>query len=146
MVWGINLLSFFFVLILISLFLIINNIKYSYVIIRLILYGLIISSVISRYYNLYLGLLFLLVYVGRLLLFMLYVLTIVRISEKTYTSVSIKLMFFLLCFIDFVPVEFIKFTFPNIFCVYSTIYIYMLVLGFLLRIILYISLELLYFN
>lgn len=139
-------LSFMFVMLVTSVFVILYNMKYSYIILGLVLYGFFISVIMCTYYNLFIGLLFLLVYVGGLLLFMLYVLTMVGISEKTAIRRTPKAIGLIFLFFDLIQVQYVYFNLPSLFGIYTGMYSFIFIIGFLLGLLLYMSLELLYFG
>lgn len=141
-----SMLSFIFVMLVTSVFVILYNMKYSYIILGLVLYGFFISVIMCTYYNLFIGLLFLLVYVGGLLLFMLYVLTMVGISEKTVIRRTPKAIGLIFLFFDLIQVQYVYFNLPSLFGIYTGMYSFIFIIGFLLGLLLYMSLELLYFG
>nr|YP_009466069.1 NADH dehydrogenase subunit 6 [Styela clava]CDM98925.1 NADH dehydrogenase subunit 6 [Styela clava] len=143
--FGLNGFMFFLVIMAFSVIVVLKGNKYSHVIFGLILYSVLISLVMCIYFNMFFSLLFMLVYVGGLLLFMLYVLTMVGISEKTAKGLSYSGFILMILIIDGLPFVYESHSLFNLFSVYSVMYCYMFVAACLLGFLLYICLELLFF-
>nr|YP_003331151.1 NADH dehydrogenase subunit 6 [Styela plicata]CAL24345.1 NADH dehydrogenase subunit 6 [Styela plicata] len=146
MFMGISYVMLMFYLTVVYFLFILMSVEYSYMILGLVLYSVVISVVIGSNFNFFFGLLFMLVYVGGLVLFLLYVLTIIGVSEKTsrWMWTTELIIFFML--LDFVPLNFFNFPAFSMFSLYVTNYSYVLLMGVLLGFLLYVILELLFFS